>query len=337
MEEIKSFLTKWSPLKHFGPHSILLVVGGSGSGKTYSIHRAINDLGRGMQEIQFIHQPSEVVGILYDFATKVSGYSDHLKQDTVFVLDDLDTLIAIERAFTGKLLKFIQDSRVPDICLITVCTKIGERKLGSLKGVLKNRVYIQSPTYKELAGYLKGMVLDKDIIVKANGSYTRAKELTLAGIGDIASSHSSCFTAHDVFEKIDREVTWKYITQDPWLCPLGLWEDIPNVFGTQARLETLSRGIHCMLSWARMLSDDTDEENYTIPSCYVGLMITSLIPIRRKPEKAGAFSRLLTEHSMRKKHWSERFHSGLPWNQDLYGCLGSKFSLDTLRESIYGR
>lgn len=361
LKRVETFFTSWNPNTSLGPQSCLLVTGPSGCGKSHVVKCAAQNQGWNLIPVH-CDSIAEFTNIIFNMSKISCG---HLTQEkSALFLDDLDSLITFERSFSSGLVKFLtKPGASRAVPIIFTCSQAAEKKLGELKRIIPTVSMPITPP-GNIFLYLQNRAPDVSpdeltlIAMASHGSYTMAEEMLNLRISvpetkenesnesksmDEQNAHmplsyianeKAYNSAADLFNGLDVKQSELYLSGDPWLGPLNIFEDIPHVTSNRDAYVGL---LNNMLQWGQLASHEWWDEN-PLPTFYAATAICANMKSKRiDAEKGGHFTKLLSEHSLRKKNMHEKQDSLLPWSDDPYGCTGSKLSYNTLVSALYGR
>ena len=283
----------------------LLLLGPSKSGKTSFVQDFLERSKKTCHEIALACPERGISTITYLQKRLAMKDVMCLISTPVYTIDSLDTMLAGEKTVITDLVKLIK-SQGPLLAkkkLIFIASSSIDRKITELKKLCtvvqlqrRNRTAASAPVEDEF-------------------TYNLQDSITLGAFG----------------------IT-RYLSTDPWLSVLGITEELDQALGPTKHSDFM-RGF---MTWSKIISQSSDdffhEDTASIATAYIAQFIIYMMQRSRTKKKGGSgagagsggFTHLLTLHSVRKRTWTERYESGLPWMNDPHCRLGSKFSENTV-------
>lgn len=271
--DVRTWLQGYQRQERLGPSSCGIVIGPPGIGKTTRVHALCTELGY------------DVVSLGSDRCSNARELRDHMTKacrcrleaalrgstaPRVVVLDDLETLIQMDRLIPSTLLAILQERALPDLPVLMVLQTSSEKKLADLRNkcrwwhmgapsdveVLlllqqKYRGQVPMSTLEQIAeqshGNISYALQTADMETRSHGHGGDAETDTSAGA--VQSRATAATTAAmDVLPQLasiyttrDRDVARRVLMEDPWLHPLRFHENILQEFhqrsGTRSQKE----------------------------------------------------------------------------------------------------
>lgn len=222
------------------------VLGKSGTGKTTAVAAVLAEYDK--TPIHLNSHTCENARDLRDKLGKAAASSRILDQiegasrDYVIVLDELDTMIQIDRLVLSTLADFLTGAaaaaggRPP---IIMIGSPDIERKLSAYKAVLRTSAFIRFYPIDEASifEFLKGQAAAQattrqlmEIAERCEGSLTAAvRELSAAAAAAQAqATPDRPLEFGEIYTATDVAAVARYLAEDPWLNPLRLHENMPR-------------------------------------------------------------------------------------------------------------
>ena len=331
---------------------ITIVSGSPGCGKSYGVKMAIKEANKNIcyinkdecvnsKDFKELILKQTLSNILDQFnLLAVAGES--LKETVIFI-DDVDTLLAIDRSFINNFNLLITCNTIRTIKIILSCIS------SELKIILKSIIFgqlilLKTPTDNDLIKMLNNInnanniencrnIIDESVKL-SNGNISVAFNIYNLNVRKIRKdlfkdedNEKKCIESTDIFPEVakiyfieDRNLIRKVIEQDPWLHPLRFHENIIHEFkqrkGTKEQKDKLySEILQHLCRWDQImtLSKGGDISNAIEQACNTVLLLTRLKRKKNADPPMDEFTRMFNYLSLRKKNMLSLYESTFPW------------------------
>jgi len=337
---------------------ITIVSGSPGCGKSYGVQMAIKDANK---NICYINKDEcvnskdfkelilkQTLSNILDQFNLLSIPGESLKETVIFI-DDVDTLLAIDRSFINNFNLLITCNTIRTIKIILSCIS------SELKIILKSIIFgqlilLKTPTDNDVKKLLNNLnntdntgntrnianianIIDESVKF-SNGNISAAFNIYNLNVRKIRKDlfkidddEKKCIESTDIFPEVakiyfieDRGLIRKVIEQDPWLHPLRFHENIIHEFkqrkGTKEQKDKLYIEIlqHlCRWDQIMTLSKGGDISNAIEQACNTVLILTRLKRKKNADPPMDEFTRMFNYLSLRKKNMLSLYESTFPW------------------------
>jgi hypothetical protein len=340
--------------------SILIVSGGSGYGKTYGVKMAIRDANKQLcyinkdectnskdfKDLLLKQTTSNILdqfNILSQFASltindQSNDQSNDSHTETVIFIDDIDTLLAVDRSFINNFNTLVTSNTIKSIKIIISCIS------SELKVILKSIIFgqiilLKTPSDNDIKMFLCMINNIKDGANTHNSEYI--KESINDAKGDLSVAQNifsiSCrknkqtdiinTKQTDIFPEVakiyymeDRNLIRKIVEQDPWLHPLRFHENIIHEFkqrkgSKEVKDTTYINILENLCKWDQLMvsSKGGDISCAVEQACNSVLLFT---PLKRKKvaePPMDEFTRMFNYLSLRKKNMVSLYEGNFTW------------------------
>jgi hypothetical protein len=336
---------------------ITIVSGSPGCGKSYGVQMAIKDANKNICYInkdECINSKDfkelilkQTLSNILDQFNLLSVAGESLKETIIFI-DDVDTLLAIDRSFINNFNLLITCNTIRTIKIILSCIS------SELKIILKSIIFgqlilLKTPTDNDVKKLLSNIntnntentrnianianIID-DSVKLSSGNISVAFNIYNLNIRNIQKDifniedgDKKCVESTDIFPEVakiyfieDRNLIRKVIEQDPWLHPLRFHENIIHEFkqrkGTKEQKDKLYIEIlqHlCRWDQIMTLSKGGDISNAIEQACNTVLLLTRLKRKKNADPPMDEFTRMFNYLSLRKKNMVSLYEGNFPW------------------------
>lgn len=242
-----------------GYGSVLFILGNSGTGKTHLV-RSLCDAHD--YDLQILHsQNCENARTLSDRLTKMTRTRlvqtlTGTPRPVVVLIDELDTLIQMDRMMLSTLTDLVQNGRLPHVALIAIGAPAQEKKLGAFKNAGCPIIQCYPPSDADLFLFLKARAATAgaaapsakrlmDIAETAAGNFHAACRMLDDGDAD-EPTPVTVSLAPPKFQMVfqaDRNGggdggggVLRIFSEDPWLAPLRFHENLIKEFNNRKGL-----------------------------------------------------------------------------------------------------
>lgn len=327
--EIRRWLIQSAEQKgKLGYGSVCIVIGPVGCGKTHGVLKTCEQLGRVVHMID--SQNSENFKDTKDKIVKLvsANITDQFrvtqKVHNVIIMDEIETLISLDRSYLHSLQKMLESGTFPHIPIILTVQSSERKKILEMfgKGTV---IEIHPPNDADMFLFLRRVrpelsvqSLD-DICTHSAGNLSVAlKMLDTDTASEKASMHlDKISTLADVYVHAKPSMARYVFLEDPWLHPLRFHENLGNEIaersGTKAKKQqvylSLMRGI-CI--WDSMMSHFKGAELH-IPIEYMSQLVGILGTLPRKKTAHAPmdeFTKMFSHMSLEKKNQIAMYDNG---------------------------
>ena len=330
---------------------ITIVSGSPGCGKSYGVQMAIKDANKNICYInkdECINSKDfkelilkQTLSNILDQFNLLSVAGESLKETVIFI-DDVDTLLAIDRSFINNFNLLITCNTIRTIKIILSCIS------SELKIILKSIIFgqlilLKTPTDNDVRKLLNNInvnnnenifnIVDESVKL-SNGNISVAFNIYNLNIRKIRKdlfkdedNEKKCIESTDIFPEVakiyfieDRDLIRKVIEQDPWLHPLRFHENIIHEFkqrkGTKEQKDKLySEILQHLCRWDQImtLSKGGDISNAIEQACNTVILLTRLKRKKNADPPMDEFTRMFNYLSLRKKNMLSLYESTFPW------------------------
>lgn len=253
--EVQSLLKKDTK-----PCDAIVILGPSGIGKTYQVNMLANENG---YDAYWIHSSNCTNSkelrdmVMKGMKTSLISNLAQTQAPKMVIIDELEVLLQVDRTMATTLSDLISEYKTSKAVLILIGNTSIEKKVGSLKGVLK---VFQCSMPSDADMFLwckerapKGMKKTKimEIADVANGNPRQALQLL--------ATKQPCIFASARLEEADKDVLRGKLLDDPWLYPLRYHEnmikEISRRKGTKCQKdERYQNVLRTLCEWDTMMS-----------------------------------------------------------------------------------
>jgi hypothetical protein len=317
---IEAYILDDHPDKH------LFILGAPGIGKTYAVQEVCSKLN--VFQIWIHSHTCGNAKEFKDFIEKSAQTSlmqslSHLNQTRVIIVDELDTLIQLDRNIFPMLCDLLGKK--------IKCHVIGighhnlEKKIRA--NLPKSRVYVCTPpSESDICVWLRSFAKCSPesmlhIAEMCNGSLTHALQFLESEV-EIGVEKTDVVQFQDVFNrKIGRADIVRLLSEDPWLHPLRYHENLPMELhqrkaGDVEKRKMYQRVLKTLLEWDEMMQNPN---NLDVAMEHVA---SSIVTLQRYPRKLTGvhkepteFTKIFSNLSLHKKY--ERLlysqNTDFPW------------------------
>jgi len=234
-------------IENINNNDILLIIGPSGIGKTKFVEIVCEKYNYNFTKIDSsICSNSKV---LVDRLEKLHSWTDISqlfcdKKQKIIVIDELETLIKVDRNIPSSIVKFI-NKRDKNIPIIMIGQYEADRRINELKKLCTKTSYLKRIEDNDMFLYLKSKISRKKIplvdlmkiVESSNGSIYSAIN-SLENYNNIKSNiitncgKDSFTNINEVFSYTDYNDIFSVIYEDPWTVPLSILETSNKVYNT---------------------------------------------------------------------------------------------------------
>lgn len=318
-------LCKWikTPIKQgslLNYDNVCIVHGISGVGKTYGIIKAIEECGKVC--VSYNIELKDIKTNVTKIVTSdiLSQFTNVKLSDKILFIDELETLLAIDRSFMVSLCQLFET--IPAIKIIIASITFDTKFAGK---ILDFKIPV--PSEQEIILFLKQTFPELtsqdllDISYNCNGNLSIAKNLANT---KFTSKHDNTLNVIDIYTNKNIEHICNIIQIDTWLIPLRYHEnsiyDFKNRKGkTEVKFLEYLEFMKGLICWDILMSYcKTSFMNDMIPTYMIALHINKLNKIERKKigttEQMDNFTKLFNNLSLRKKRRVLSYESVFPWS-----------------------
>jgi len=335
---------------------ICLVAGGSGVGKTHGVKQAIESVAKNVRIVNKDEctnsKDFKEFLLKHTRSNVMEQFENVAKKETIIFIDDIETLLAVDRSFINNFNALLTASDIKAIRIITTCN------ISELKVITKNMMYdkliqMDTPSVQSIECFLRShatcicnvdnvvnTIVD-EIAAECDGNISTALNMARMRIQDRDASRTRTSTqTEDTSHKLDYfpEVAKVYniscrnqlraiVEQDPWLHPLRFHENIIHEFktrkGSKASKEqcyiTILNGL---CEWDQLMAHNKGNSQ-SVPiehACSIMQLLTKFPRLKNAPPSMDEFTRMFNYLSLRKKNIINLYDGGFPWEM-----VGSSF------------
>jgi DNA polymerase III delta prime subunit len=291
----------------------ILIIGPSGVGKTKYVEYLCNHF-----KYDYIKLDSSLCQNAKDFIDRleklynwkdISSIINGINR-RIIIIDELETLIKIDRNIPSNLVKFWKEQK-KNLPFIIIGQYDADKKISELRKQCSNIYYLKPLDDTDLFLYLKTKIPKKliklsdlmTIVENSNGSIYSAIQSIQSYINDkkiINYGKDSFLDIKHIFTYQDYNDIYSILYEDPWIYPLNLLENATKVYNNKNYKYFISDYV----LYEQMINDK-NIDSYDIPIGYLSQMLY----IRRNIKDKGKtkkldeiqFTKLLSYISTQKK------------------------------------
>lgn len=305
--------------------SLLFVSGKSGIGKTHNVKAICEELGLYVAYItssQCCSSAELQDVIVKNITSSMLQLLTNDKKDKVIVIDELETMMALDRMINTTLYNLLQnDKKMRNIPIVCISSCGNMKKMGNIKKKCKI-VELDDPTNEEICGLLHSMFPERttadlrDIVEQSNSNIEQCihKARSTPGCNSIDESANQVALYSTTF---DRD-TMKRIVTDV-LVPLNYHENLVAELKKRSCNIKVRQGLYKEFLWNFIIYDGMVCKNSTeIPTDF---FVSMIYPATRLPLKKNAtssmdnFTKTLSYQSLQKKNVKKTYCNLFPLYQ----------------------
>jgi len=334
---------------------VCIISGGPGCGKTYGINKAINDAHKNIcyinkdecvnskdfKELLLKQTKSNILDQfnLLSLTNDAVANDNTLATETIVFIDDVDTLLSIDRSFINNFNLLITSNSIKSIKIIVSCIT-SEVKL-ILKSIIFGQLIILKPLSEyDIKHYLYNInnnnqnVSNIDTIINntikmCNGNLSVALNNYYLTIRKerIHNQIDKSDQTTDIFPEVakiyfmeDRNLIRKIIELDPWLHPLRFHENIIHEFKQRKGTKDVKSDIYInilknLCQWDQLMTNSKGGDiTYAIEQgCNTVMLLTDIKRKKNAEEPMDEFTRMFNYLSLRKKNMVSLYEGNFPW------------------------
>lgn len=299
--------------------SLLYVVGPVGVGKTHGVTEACKELGLTLQKIDTndVGNFKEFYDIFHKMCASdiTAQFGCVQKESIVFLIDELDAFIALDRTFLSCFQKLIDTNVLPHARVIITTNAFDPKK--EMAGA--HRINLFAPDEGDIISFLRKAFPDERmetllrVAETCNGNLSYALRMLQAKDGGTESSQSNKMdkyaTMSDLYIYPTVDIARRVFNEDVWIMPLRFHENLVSEWKCRKGSTVLKKQIYGSLmqsicTWDMMMSYFKGDD-FTIP---IELLSQSVCKIGRLERKKNAappkdeFARIFSHLSLEKKN-----------------------------------
>lgn len=347
--------------KTLNKECVCIVSGCPGSGKTHGIKSAIVDANK---HICYINKDECINSKDFKELLLKQTYSNIVDQfnllninnqcvtETVIFIDDVDTLLAIDRSFINNFNLLISCNTIKTIKIILSCISselkvvlksilFGQLLLlksptnDDIKTIIKNYTHTHTHTLNQYCPYIDTVI--NDSVKSCNGNIYVAMNIFKLNIQKYTNNdNKKCIESTDIFPEVakiyyleDRSLIRKVVQQDPWLHPLRFHENIIHEFkqrngSKDIKDKTYINILQNLCEWDQLMTNSKGGDiSYAIEqSCSTIQILTRLKRKKTAEPPVDEFTRIFNYLSLRKKNIVTLYEGKFQW--DTIGSMRKK-------------
>jgi hypothetical protein len=359
--------------KFLSKDSIIIISGASGCGKSYGIRKAINESNKNMcyinkdecinskdfkdlilkQTQSNILDQFNLVNTFNSISLEDTNNNLGSNPETVIFIDDIDTLLAVDRSFINNFNALITSNTVKAIKIVISCIS------SELKIILKSIIFgqiilLKTPSDNDIRLFLyitnniqqsnqsnqstnqvntnlinecintaKGDICVAQNIYTINSNTSKVCNIS----NKIIKNQDNFIKQTDIFPEVakiyymeDRSLIRKIVEQDPWLHPLRFHENIIHEFKQRKSTKEIKDKTYInildnLCKWDQlMVASKGGDISYAIEQACISILL--LTPIKRKKladPPLDEFTRMFNYLSLRKKNMVSLYEGNFTW------------------------
>lgn len=316
-------LLAWLQKGNFPPKlsqaSMLYIVGPVGVGKTFGVIEACKTLGLTLQKIDTndVGNFKEFYDIFHKMcASDITAQLGCVRKESiVFLIDELEAFIALDRTFMSSFQKLIDTGVLPHARVIITTNNYDPKK--EIAGI--QRINLFAPDEGDIISFLRKTFPDEHmetllrVAETCNGNLSYALRMLQAKDGGTENTKSNKMdkyvTLSDLYISPSIDVARRVFNEDVWIMPLRFHENLVSEWKCRKGSLVLKKQIYGNMMqnlciWDMMMSYFKGDD-FTIPTELLSHSVCKIEKLERKknaPAPKDEFARIFSHLSLEKKN-----------------------------------
>ena len=314
--------------------SVCIIIGPPGVGKTYGMRHACAKLQKVLHTLdsQNIHNFKDCKDHICKMCSSniTSQFMQVTRADQIVCLEELETLMSMDRTFCHSLQKLLESKALPHVPIVMTCQYHEKRKvLEALEGATVIELCVPSEVDVLVFLRRRGTHVKSDMLLaiaeSCQGNIGNALNMLEAeelgssegdGAQRIENGKIDTIPAFlEVYGTACPEIANRVFHEDPWLHPLRFHENLPHEMRQRKGLHIKKQRAYIeilkgMCVWDYMMSKNKGEDQM-IPIAYVAHQVLHLRWMERKKQcekSQDNFTKMFSHLSLEKKNQIATHH-----------------------------